>query len=163
MQSLTFQPRLFATITITVLATAPLNVPAVAAITKCIKNGEVTYTDLPCPSDAQTIPFDGHVAPPDDPEAAHQRHLDDQRKLEQIRLENQRLEDRQQREARSAAQYEKQRKEKELMCKKLNTRRKLAQQNQSDYPPAINKRKADQARLQAQLAEDKYAEYCSIE
>lgn len=133
------------------------------AITKCIKNGSITYTDLPCPEDSITEPFTAPVTPPDDAEGSRQRYVADQKKLQQIRLENERIDQKQQRDAKSAAHYARLVKEKEYRCKKLDTRRKMAQLNQSKNKPGMNKHKSDQAQLLAKQAEDNYAAQCLAE
>ena len=134
-----------------------------SAITRCIKNGSTTYTDLPCPEDSIAAPFTGHVAPPDDPEAARQRYVSDQKKLHQIQLDNEELDQQQQRDAQSAAQYTRQAKAREDRCKNLDTRRKQAQLNTSKNKPGMNKHKSEQAQLLAVQAENNYAAQCSTE
>jgi len=133
------------------------------AITKCIKNGSITYTDLPCPEDATTAPFTGHVAPPDDPEAARQRYLSDQKKLQQIHHENELLEQKQQHDAQRAAQYAQQAKAREYRCKNLDTRRKQAQLNKSKNKHGLSKQQSEQVQLQAEQAQYNYAAQCSTE
>jgi len=129
------------------------------AIDKCLHNGHVTYTDLPCPEGSDTEPFTGEVAPATDTAGAKRRYLADQKKLRQVLKENQ-LQDRQsQHDAGIAARLNKQEMDKQNRCKKLDARRKAAQQNQVNNKHGNNKQ-IDRAKLLTQRAEDNYSEQC---
>jgi len=129
------------------------------AIDKCLNNGQVTYTDLSCPEGSDTEPFTGQVAPATDPVGAKQRYLADQKKLKQVVRENE-LEQRQsQRDAGIAARLNQQEQDKQNRCKKLDARRKAAQQNQVNNKHG-NKKQIDRAKLLTQRSEDHYAQQC---
>ena len=131
-----------------------------AAITRCLQNGKLTYTDLSCPADATATPFTGQAAAPNDPEAAQRRHAADKQKLQQIELDNARLAKEQQHQQRIAAQQARLVQHQHYRCKKLDAKRKAAQQQRSEIKAAGNKKQAERARLLAEQAEDDYALHC---
>jgi len=131
------------------------------AINKCVMNGSTTYTDQPCPAEANSSPLTLRVIPPDDPVAAHQRYLDNKKKLDQIYQQKARDEYQQQRDAKAAAHQYNLAKDKEYLCKKLDLKRKAAQQHQSELKHKGTRKQSDQAQLQVQQAADDYANKCN--
>jgi len=131
------------------------------AINKCVINGSTTYTDQPCPAEANSAPFTQQVIPPDDPVAAQQRYLADKKKLDQIYQQKTRDAQQQQRDAKASAQQYNLAKDKEYRCGKLDLKRKAAQQHQSELKHRGSKKQADQAQLQVQQAENDYTSHCN--
>jgi hypothetical protein len=129
------------------------------AIDKCLYNGKITYTDLPCPPGSETLPFSGHVTPADDPAAAHKRYLADQKKLNQLLKANEQQDKQDQHDARVAAQLARQEQMKEIRCTKLDARRRAALQNKLKNKRGTPKQIEHAERL-AEKAEDIYAEQC---
>jgi len=133
------------------------------AINKCQRNGSTTYTDQTCPDGSVALPFELHVAPADDPEAAQQRHLADQQKLTLIQQNNARQDKSDQHHALVAAQKYKLARAQKYRCKKLETKLKTARQLQSETRHGTNKRKAEQAQLHVQHAENNYEASCTAD
>ena len=115
------------------------------AINKCVVNGSTTYTDQPCPAEANASSFTQQIIPPNDPAAAQQRYLADQKKLNQINQKKAQDEKQQERDAKSLAQQNKLAKEKEYKCKNLDLKRRATQQRQAILKHNGTKKQAEQS------------------
>lgn len=134
-----------------------------SAINKCELNGNVTYTDQPCPQNAQIQPFSQQVIAPDDPAAAKQRYLADKKKLGEINKQKTLEEKQLQRDAQTYAHQKKLAQDRELKCKNLDLKRQTANQNLKDAKHTGNTGKIKKSQAQMQQAENNYTRTCSTE
>jgi hypothetical protein len=130
------------------------------SIHKCTINGKTTYTDLPCPEDAQKTPFTQQVIPPTDPAAAERQHLANQKKLHQLQHQKAKQEKQQQREDQTIARQIKKDEAHQLKCNELDLKRKSARRDQFDVQLEGKRRTIEKARMRAKQAENRYMHYC---
>lgn len=133
------------------------------AVNKCDANGNITYTDQPCPKEATILPYTSHVSPPDDPAAAKQRYLADKKKLDQINKQKAQEEKQLRHDAQAYEHQKKLAKDHELKCKNLDMKREIAHQQQIDAKHKGNASKIKKSQLQTQQAENNYAKSCKSE
>jgi hypothetical protein len=134
---------------------------AIFAINKCEQGGKITYTDQPCANDATTLPYTEHVSPPDDPAAARQRYLADKKQLEQINKLKAREEKQTSRDALVYARQQKSAQDQELICKNLDLKRQIANQNQIEAKTRGKRTQIKKSQLQMQQAENNYTRTCN--
>lgn len=130
------------------------------SINKCAVDGQVTYTDLPCPEQANSTPFTQQVIPPNDPAAAKKRYLSDQKQLQKITQQKIKDDKQHQREAAALARHIKKEEDKKFRCNELDVKRKSARQHQSDVQLRGNSKATEKARLNVKQAENRYVHYC---
>ncbi|PRC91192.1 DUF4124 domain-containing protein [Solimicrobium silvestre] len=136
---------------------------AAYAIHKCILNGSITYSDMPCPANANVLPFTPSISPPNDPAAAKQRYLSDLQQLKKIEQQKEKEETQQKREALILINENKQARDKKFKCKDLDLKRKIAKQ-QRDKPQSKRKNKNnEQTEIRVQQAENNYQYFCKTE
>jgi len=131
-----------------------------SAINKCSINGQVSYSDLPCPESAHSSEFTQQIIPPNDPAAAKKRHLANKKKLQQLNQQKTKEENQYQREVQALARHIKKEKDHEFTCKQLDLKRKASHRHQFEMQGKRNSYTRERARLRVKLAENKYVHVC---
>lgn len=131
-----------------------------SAINKCTINGQVSYSDLPCPEQAHSSEFTQQIIPPNDPAAAKKRHLADKEKLHQLNQKKKKEENKYQREMQALARHIKKEKNHEFRCRELDLERKAAHRHQFEMQGKRNSYARERARLRVKQADNKYVHVC---
>lgn len=133
---------------------------SVWAINKCTVDGQISYTDLPCPEPANSRPFTQQVIPPNDPAAAKKRYLSDQTQLNKITQKKAKEEKQHHRELETTAGQIKKEEYRKYRCGQLDLERKAVRKHQSELQLKGKHRASEKALLKAKKADNRFAHYC---